>query len=457
MTALTTASADELRRRLTGDLHLPGDAGYDEATVGWNVLYQHRPAAVGVPAHTADVVELVRYARASGLKIGILATGHGPGLTVDGDLLIRTQRLDSVTVDPVASTALIGGGVKWGPVLAAAQQHGLAPLLGSTTDVGAVGYTLGGGFGWLGRKYGMAADSVISFEVVTTDGMVLRVSADENPELFWALRGGGAGSVAIVTAMEVALYPVDTVYAGNLFYPAEMAVDVMRRWRDWITDVPEDLTSSVVVMNFPPFEDVPEPLRGQSFVIVRGCFDGATEAGEQLLSYWRDWQTPVIDMWAEMPFTQADTISNDPVDPLPALLRGGWLRELGDDAIEVFVSNTLPTDGSPLLLFSEIRHTSGVIARNDSSAYGNRDEKLLFSAVGLGMTPEMTDALKAHMGRMDADLAPYRAEGAYLNFLDAEDRRAATRRGVSDFDRLAAVKAVYDPTDVMSHGLDLTT
>ena len=455
MTALTTATADQLRSRLTGDIHLPGEAGYDEATTGWNVLYTHRPAVVGVPATTADVVELVRHARVADLEIGVMGTGHGPAALVDGGMLIRTTKLDTVEVDPNAATARVGAGVKWGPVLAAAQQHRLAPLLGSTTDVGVIGYVLGGGFGWLGRKYGMAADSVISFEVVTTEGRVLRASEDENAELFWALRGGGSGSIAIVTEVVLNLYPVTTVYAGNLYYPAEMAAEVMARWAAWTADLPEELTSSVSVMNFPPFDDVPEPLRGQSFVIVRGAVADETSVGEELLRYWREWRTPALDMWGEIPFTQADTISNDPVDPLPVLLKGMWLDELDSHAIDTLVNGTLPTDGPPLVLFSEVRHAGGVIPRNADTAYGNRSSELLLSIVALAPEPDLVPVVKEHVGSMYADLEPNRA-GAYLNFLDGEDRRQAVREGVSNYARLAAVKATYDPADVMSHGLDLT-
>ncbi|HSJ26747.1 MAG TPA: FAD-binding oxidoreductase, partial [Acidimicrobiia bacterium] len=312
MTMLSTP-AEELRSRVAGDVHLPGDDGYDEATLSWNRLYQHRPAIIGLPASVADVVELVRFASAHGLAIGVQTTGHGPVLPVDGGMLIKTGRIGSLEIDPVAQTAKVGAGLTWGPVLTAAQDHGLTPLLGSSTGVGAVGYTLGGGFGWLGRRYGMASDSVRSFDVVTTDGRLLTVSADEHADLFWALRGGGAGSIAVVTSMEISLYPVTTAYAGNLYYPAESAGEVMRRWREWTATAPAELTSSVVLMNYPPFDEVPEQLRGQSFVLVRGCHSGSD--GERALAFWREWKTPLMDMWGEIPFTQADTISNDPTEP----------------------------------------------------------------------------------------------------------------------------------------------
>jgi hypothetical protein len=459
MTTLSTASADELRRRITGDIYEPGDAEYAGATLGWNRLFQHRPAIIGVPDSAADVVELLRYAQTSGMKVGVQATGHGPVLEVDGGMLILTKRLDDVSIDPDAATARVGAGATWGPVLAAAQEHGLAPLLGSSGTVGAVGYTLGGGFGWLGRKYGMSSDSVRSFEVVTADGRIITASPSENAELFWGLRGGGAGSLAIVIAMEVVLHPVTTVYAGNLFYPASMAREVMARWREWTASAPDDLTSSVVLMNFPPFEDVPEPLRGQSFALVRGCHSGDLDDAVEMLQFWREWNRPAIDMWNEMPFAQADMISNDPVDPMPVVFSGAWLHSVDDATIESLIAATLPAGGPPTLVFAEIRHAAGAIADGDGtgSAYGNRDAQYLFSALGVGMTPDMAVGVRAHLDGLLHSLEGVRVDGDYLNFLDGDARRKATRRGVNSFDRLSALKRDLDPSDLMAHGLDLTT
>lgn len=455
MNVLTAAQADEICRRIDGEVLLPGEPGYDEAILGWNRLYQHRPAVIGVPETVDEVVELVRFADEADLQIGVVATGHGPVVMVEDQLLIRTERLDTVDVHPETATARLGAGVRWGAVLAAAQEHGLAPLLGSSSSVGAVGYTLGGGFGWLGRKYGMSADSVVSFEVVTTDGAVLDVSADSHPELFWALRGGGGGSIAVVTSMTIRLHPVSTVYAGNLYYPASMARDVIARWREWTADAPEELTSGIAVVNFPPVPDVPEPLRGQSFVVVRGCVVEGTD-GPALLSFWRDWRPPAIDMWGEMPFSQADTISNDPVDPMPVVFRGGWLDDLADEAIDAIIAATLPLDGPPSLIFTEVRHAGGAIERMGGNAYGNRTARFLFGSIAAAFDDSSREAAEATIATLLTALAPYEAEGVYLNFVDGPARRQMTRRGVTDLARLQRIKATYDPNNLMTHGLDLT-
>ena len=244
---------------------------------------QQWPALIVEVLTIQDVVESVRFARTHGLHVAVQATGHGMARPANDALLIVTHRLNGVVVDPVRQTAHIEAGVEWGKVLELTQAHGLAPLLGSSPNVGAVGYTLGGGVGWLARKYGLAVDSVQSFEVVTAQGEVLRASASEHPDLFWALRGGGGGNYAIVTAMDVRLYPVAMVYGGNLLYPASEARGVFQRYREWIKHLPDEMTTSVLIMNYPPFPQVPEPVRGKSFAIVRGCYAGDLEAGKALL------------------------------------------------------------------------------------------------------------------------------------------------------------------------------
>jgi FAD/FMN-containing dehydrogenase len=233
-----TISLDEavagLRDRVAGAVLTERDPGYAESCAAWNVLFQHHPAVLVVAETSSDIAAAVRFARAGGFRVAVQATGHGVARPADGAVLIVTSKMTDVTIDPARRTAKVAAGAKWGAVLAPAQAHGLAPLLGSTTDVGAIGYTLGGGMGWLARRYGLAADSVRSFDLVTPDGELVHASSDEHAELFWALKGGGAGTLGVVTSMEIDLYPVANVYAGNLLYPIEMAAEVIARWRDWV-------------------------------------------------------------------------------------------------------------------------------------------------------------------------------------------------------------------------------
>ena len=451
---------DRLRASVCGDVLLPGDPGYDEACTAWNTTRLHQPAVVVIAESANDVVEAVRFAADSGLGLGVQATGHGVARTADGGVLVRTERLDGVIVDAGRRTALVESGATWAPVLAAAQAHGLAPLLGSSPGVGAVGYTLGGGIGWLARKYGTAADSVRSFEVVTSAGHLVRASSEENAELFWALRGGGPGNLGVVTAMEIDLFPVATVYGGNMLYPAAAAGEVVERFAAWVADAPDELTSSVVLMNFPPFETVPEPLRGKSFTIVRGCWCGPVDEGVALLDGWREAMPPIVDQWAEMPFSAVATISNDPTGPMPAEGSGGWLTTLDGEVADVLSAGTFPVAGPPLLAFTEVRHVGGAVARADRSgaAFAGRDHEFLLNAIGPAPTPELGRAVVAHVAGIKQALGSSLASRTYPNLTHGEERVAAA---ATSFDpgacaRLRALKAEVDPDDVLRFGLDLS-
>ena len=441
---------------------VPSDDGFAAAAAAWNLCFTHDPALVVIAGTTADITEAVRFARAAGYRVAIQATGHGIARPAGADtVLIVTSRLAGVTIDAAARTAHVSCGAKWGAVLAPAQEHGLAPLLGSTTDVGAVGYTLGGGMGWLGRRYGLASDSVRSFDLVLPDGTEAHASATEQPELFWALKGGGGGTFGVVTAMDIELYPVTTVYAGNLLYPVGMAAEVIARYRDWVVDgIDEQLTSSVLIMNFPPLDVVPEPIRGQSFVIVRGCWSGELAEGQRLIDAWRNWRTPAVDMFGPMPFSAADTISNDPVDPIPAMVSTEWFDALPNAAIETLVAATA-ADGEhpPMLLFSELRHAGGAIRANAAGAVNDRGRsgELLLEMVGMVFGPEHGMALEAHIERTRQALAPFVTGAAYLNFMEGEDKRERSASAYSDghMVRLQAVKDAVDGGDRFSHGFGI--
>src|SRR6188508_54489 len=239
-------------------LLFPGDAGWDEARRAWNLAVDQRPAAVALPETVDDVVAVVEHARAAGLRVAVQGTGHGAGSTsLDGALLINTARMTGVELDAHARVARVAAGTVWGDVVDAAAEHGLTALHGSSADVGVVGYSLGGGIGWLARKHGLASSSIVAAEVVTGDGDVVRADHETNPDLFWALRGGG-GSFGVVTGMEIALRPVAEVFAGWLVWPIERAVEVLRRWADWATDAPEEVTSVARLFQFPPMPELPD-------------------------------------------------------------------------------------------------------------------------------------------------------------------------------------------------------
>ena len=453
------AAVIALRDRVAGDVLTPDHDDYAATCQGFNLANVHRPALVVSATSTADVAAAVTFARTHGRSVAVQATGHGAVRPADGAVLVETSRMTGVRVDAGRRTAWISAGCQWAQVIEEAQQHGLAPLSGSSPLVGAVGYTLGGGMGWLARPYGLAVDRVRRFEVVTADGAVVQASATEHADLFWALRGAGAGNLGIVTGMEMELVEVTEVYAGNLLYPASMAAEVIARWHDWLAEVPDTLTSAVTLMNFPPFEEVPEPLRGQSFVIVRGCHVGDRQEAEQLLDHWRAWREPALDMFGPLPVSQMATISNDPVDPMPAMATGAWLDRLDTAAIDALVTGTYPSGGPPALIFAEIRHAGGAIARPPAdSAVGNRDARLSLEMVGLVPTAEAAAGLAAHTTALKAALGECRTGGVYLNFVEGEEKRRAVvaGTGAEAAARLACVKAQVDPDDLFDRGLDLT-
>jgi len=450
-TELTDESLATLQSRLSGELLQPSDPGYDEARLAWNRKVEQHPRLIVVAKSAQDVVAAVTFARQNGLGVAVQATGHGNVRPADDCLLILTRGIDNVEVDPTRQTAHIEAGTKWGKVLAAAQEHGLAPLLGSSPTVGAVGYTLGGGLGWLGRKYGLSTDNVLQFEVVTSDGLLRTVSSTEHSDLFWGLRGGG-GSLGVITSMMVRLFPVNRVYAGNLFYPASRAKDVFHRYRNWIANAPDELTTSVLVTNFPPVPQLPDILRGQTFVMVRGCYCGDLAEGESFLRYWRDWQAPLIDDFKVIPFSEAATISNDPVNPMPGFNTGAWLRQLSDSAIDAIVDYAAGVDGLSPLVFAEVRHAGGAIRRvsGDAAAYGNRDAELLLSVVGAAPSQDAHQHLVAYTDKMKEALRLDLTGGVYMNFLEGAESRGRLCDGLAPggYERLAQLKAKYDPDNL---------
>lgn len=450
-------TADELRARLAGTVLTPDDRAFESATSAWNLSYRHHPSLTVIPQSASDVAAAINFARSAGLKVTVQATGHGVAKVADGGMLILTQNLDHVIVDAEAWTARIGAGAKWEKVLGPATDVGLAPLLGSTPDVSAVGYTLGGGMGWLARKYGLSADHVRSIEIVTPDGEIRRASPDTETDLFWALRGAGAGSFGVVTAIEIDLVPVESLYAGNLFYPAAIAREVASRYRDWVQTVPEELTSGLTLMNFPPLEDIPGPMRGKSFIIVRGAFDGDDSVGEDLLDYWRAWRAPEIDAWARMPFSEIASVSSDPVDPIAGLASTEWFDSLDDDMIDILVAALFEQDGPSPLAMAELRHAGGAITRGPEhpNSYGNRERQHLLEVVGIAISPEHFHAIHRFVEELQVDLSSHRAGGAYLNFLEGDEKIRRTREGFDSetWARLVELKRQFDPQNIFDHGI----
>ena len=451
-TTIDRSALEELRAGLQGAAYVPGDEGYDEGRQAFNLNAHQHPALVVMAAGAADVISAVRLAREQGLGVGILATGHAVAAPCDGGVLINTSRMRGVRVDPEAQTARVEAGTLWRDVIPEAQAHGLAGLLGSSSGVSVVGYTMGGGFGWLGRKYGFNADSIREADVVTADGELLRVSAYEHPDLFWGLKGGG-GNFGVVTSLEFDLYPLTTVYGGNLFYPMERAPEVLDLFSRWVETLPDEMTAAATFLNIPPIPHIPEPLRGGSFISVRGCYCGEPpEAGEELLRPWREFGEPVVDTFRVMSYREMDMISMDPADPLGAYTHVEMLGDLTPEAIETLVEVAGVDSGSPLIIL-ELRRLGGALTRPpaDLSPIGRRDSRYTLQGVGVTPSPEVAQAVQAHLAYVAEAISPYKTGATYVNFLEqdgASPERVRAAYSPEDWERLVELKDRYDPNNL---------
>src|ERR671913_1575842 len=452
-TVIQGSTLQTLRAGLRGTAHVPGEEGYEEASRAWNLAALQQPALVVVAKGAADVIAAVRFAREGGLGVGVMATGHGVGAACDGGVLINTSGMRGVRVDPVARTARVEAGALWTDLIHESQVHGLAGLLGSTSQVGIVGYTMGGGFGWLGRKYGFAADSLKEADVVTADGELVKASAHENADLFWGLKGGG-GNFGIVTSLEFALYPITHVYGGNLFYAVEKAEKVLELYARWSEDLPEEVTSAVAFLNVPPMPDIPEPLSGRSVITVRFCYtgEGLEEMGEELLAPWRELGEtkigePIMDTFGVMPYEMVDMISMDPVDPLGAYGHSEMLRDLSPETQETLVKLAGAESNSPLILL-EARQLGGALSRPpaDLNPMGRSDARFILNGIGATFSPEMAQAVQAYLAYVAEAVEPYASGAQYVNFMDldgATPERVKAAYSPDDWDRLVALKDKY--------------
>jgi FAD/FMN-containing dehydrogenase len=432
----------------TDSLVLPHDPGWQEARRAWNLAVDQQPAAVALPETPADVAAVVRWARSRGLRVAPQGTGHAAAAmgSLAHTVLVKTERMRSVEIDAEGRRARVEAGVLWAEVTEAAAEHGLAALAGSSPDVGVVGYTLGGGLSWLSRRYGLAADSVTAVELVNADGEHVRADAENDPDLFWALRGGG-GSFGIVTALEFELYPMREVYAGVLFFPAERGAEILRAWRRWAETVPDELTSVGRFLHFPPLPELPEHLRGGSFVVVEAIYLGDEQSGAELLGPMRE-LVPALDTVATIPVERLSSVHMDPEHPVPGAGDGMLLSDFPEEAVDSLVATAGADSGSPLLSV-EVRHLEGALARPrpGQGALGTLEARFAVFAGGIAATPAMGAAVRAHVELVQAALARWDSGRDYLNFTERRER-GQRFFGAKAFARLQAVKSRVDPHDV---------
>jgi FAD/FMN-containing dehydrogenase len=450
------SSVEQLQQQITGSVLTPDHPDYEQTRRAWDLSINQHPALILVPENADDVVAGVRSAKEAGLGIAVQSTGHGMLYPADDNLLIITSKLKGVHVDAAARTARAEAGVLWDAVIDAGTPHGLAPLLGSAPHVGVVGYTLGRGIGWLSRKYGFAADSVRSIDIVTADGVLRHASATENSDLFWGLLGGG-GNFGVVTAMEFSLYPVATIYGGNLVYNGDLAGEALRFFHDWTKTLPDEMTSSIAVLKFPHLPQLPEALRGKTQTLLRAAYTGDAAEGEKLIQQWIDWHTPNLNTFREMPFDKIGTIQNDPVQPTSGQGTNEMLDELSDELIDVIVHYTMTPD-SPVV-FSEIRHAGGAMARvaPDTNAINHRDALYYMVMGGPTPTPELQAAAKAYLPKYKAAVRPFVRGGVYLNFTKGAEAKERIQDAFQPktYERLLEVKAKYDPDNLFRYSYPL--
>lgn len=439
-------SVTSLSRIVAGPVLLPDDPQLGAEVAAFNLATQHRPALTVGATCAADVAAAVRFAVAEGLPVAVQATGHGAVMAADGAVLITTSRMQHLSVDPARRTARIGAGVRWSRVIDAAAPYGLAPLSGSSSGVGVVGYTLGGGLGPLGRRYGYAADHVRSLEMVTGDGETRTVTSDDDAELFWAVRGG-KGNFGIVTSIELDLMPVASLYGGGIFYSGEDAAAVLHAWRAWALELPEETTTSVALLRLPDGEAVPPPLRGRLTVHLRVAHCGDPADGARLVEPMRAVAPALVDTLRELPFTEVDSIHLDPTDPLPYWEGGRLLSDLPAEAVEAVLRTAGPAADVPLVLV-EVRHLGGALGRPAAvpNAVAGRDGRFLVFALGPDV-PGLGDAVRAAGKAVLESLAPFDAGRRSVNFLGhvTDPDQVATSWAPGVAARLAAVKTQYDP------------
>jgi hypothetical protein len=328
-------------------------------------------------------------------------------------------------------------------VTSAATVHGLVALAGSSPDVGVAGYSLGGGISWLARRYGLATNSVVAIELIDHEGELIRADADENPELFWALRGGG-GSFGIVTAIEMALYPLEELYAGWLIFPLERADEVLKAWREWVDTVPDEVTSIGRLLQVPPLPDIPEPLRGRRLVVVEAAMLMGEPEAAAMLAPLRA-LGPEIDTFATIPAAELEHLHMDPPQPVPGLGDHLLMRDLTDEAIDKVVEVAGAASSSPLLSI-EFRHLGGALGRPQpgNGATAAIDAAFVMFEVGMAMDPVMTAAVGAYLPVVKQAVARWDSGREYLNF--AEQHTDVRRMWPTEvYERLCEVKAEYDP------------
>jgi FAD/FMN-containing dehydrogenase len=445
-----------------GDLIAPDHRDYDDARALWNGTVDRRPRLIVRCLGTADVAAAVRFARDRDLEIAVRGGGHNVAGTAvcDGGIVIDLSAMRAVSVDPTERTALVQGGALWGDVDHETQAHGLATTGGIVSHTGVGGLTLGGGIGWLMRKHGLTVDNLVEAELVTAEGDIVRASANDHPDLFWALRGGG-GNFGVVSWFRFALHPVGpTVMAGPVFWAAEDTTDVLRCYRDFVADAPDELGTVVRLGTIPPLPVVDDELHFRPAIAVASCYAGPVEAGERAVRALRHFGAPLVDLVGPTLYVDHQRGIDDTVPH-------GWhyywkatnLTGLPDTVIDILADHAYRAT-SPRS-YAAIFHMGGAVARapRGATAYPGRDvdHTMSIDAVWLREQGETVSATEIAWAREFLDALESHRAGVYMNFLDSDDDTSRVREAYGDanYRRLADVKAKYDPGNVFRNNKNI--
>lgn len=450
---LGEATLEELKQSLRGQLVRPGDEGYDGARAIWNAAHDKRPALIARCSGPADVMRAVEFARSQNLVVAVRGGGHStPGFsTCEGGLVIDLSRMRGVRVDPDRGTVRAEGGATWGDVDHETQAFGLATTGGMVSTTGIGGFTLGGGIGWLMRKHGLGCDNLIGADVVTADGRMVRASENENFELLWGLRGGG-GNFGIATSLEYRVHKVGPIVsAGPIFYPGDRAAAILRFYRDFVRNLPDELTTLVDLLTAPPLPFLPAEWHGRPVIAIVAMHSGSADEAQRAMRPLSELGEPIANLFGPMPYTVMQSLLDAPNGPGSYwYMKAGYVRELSDAAIDVFTRHHLEATSPKSEI--HLHHFGGAVARvaPETSAYAERKAPFIVNVIASSFTGEGFERHVDWARSLYQGLTPALTGGAYINFLSSEgDERVRAAYG-EKYDRLVALKDRYDPTNLFA-------
>jgi FAD/FMN-containing dehydrogenase len=449
---LDPSTLESFHTSFRGELVLPSDEAYERARRVWNAAIDKRPALIARCSGTVDVVRAVELAREQELPLAVRGGGHnvaGHG-TCDGGIMVDLSPMRGVDLDLGRRTVRVQAGATWGDVDHETQAFGLATTGGLVSTTGIGGFTLGGGFGWLMRKYGLACDNLLSVELVTAGGRILRASAEENADLFWGLRGGG-GNFGIVTSFEFRLHPVGPlVTAGAIFFPGEAAGDLLRSYRDWVEELPDELTTVVNLATVPAAPLLPKVAHGERAAIVSGCYAGDPEDGAIVFRPLKAFGASIADLVEPRPYVDMQRLVDSQWEPgFRNYFKSSWLPRLDDAAIETLLQ-AHERAASPETKI-QLYHFGGAVARvdRDETAFTRRDAPYLLNIAARWQDPVESELHIAWARELHEAMTPFATGGVYVNFLGDEGHdRVRAAYGERTYGRLVDLKRRYDPTNL---------